>query len=255
MKLPLEVALRKASYSRRRSRHGVVPLRDWSAAPTDQCGAAARDRRRRRRQRTPPPPPILRANNMSLSVGTRVGPYEILGLIGAGGMGEVYRARDGRLRRDVAIKILPPALPPIAERLARFKREAQVLASLNHPHIAAIYGIEERPPKPGGATCSRWCSSSSTGPRWPTVSPRARFQSTRRCHRAADRRGARSGARARDRPSRPQARKHQAAARRDREGARLRAGEGGRGKRASARVRICRRNRPTATSTARRATE
>ena len=80
---------------------------------------------------------------MSLSPGARLGPYEIVAAIGAGGMGEVYRARDTRLKRDVAIKILPDALASDPERLARFQREAQVLASLNHPHIAAIYGFEE----------------------------------------------------------------------------------------------------------------
>jgi Tol biopolymer transport system component len=80
---------------------------------------------------------------MSLAAGIRLGPYEILSPLGAGGMGEVYRARDGKLNRDVAIKVLPEAFALDAERLARFRREAQVLASLNHPHIAAIYGLEE----------------------------------------------------------------------------------------------------------------
>ncbi len=80
---------------------------------------------------------------MSLAAGTRLGPYEILAPIGAGGMGEVYRARDAKLNRDVAIKVLPEAVADDAERLARFQREAQVLASLNHPHIAAIYGLEK----------------------------------------------------------------------------------------------------------------
>ena len=80
---------------------------------------------------------------MSLSPGTRLGPYEILSPLGAGGMGEVYRARDAKLNRDVAIKVLPEAVAEDAERLARFQREAQVLASLNHPHIAAIYGLEK----------------------------------------------------------------------------------------------------------------
>jgi Tol biopolymer transport system component len=80
---------------------------------------------------------------MSLSIGRRVGQYEILAAIGAGGMGEVYRARDTRLHRDVAIKILPGQVAADSERLARFRREAQVLASLNHPHIAAIYGVED----------------------------------------------------------------------------------------------------------------
>jgi Tol biopolymer transport system component len=80
---------------------------------------------------------------MPLSAGTRLGPYEILAPIGAGGMGEVYRARDTKLDRDVAIKVLPAALAQDAERLARFEREAKVLASLNHPNIAQIYGVEE----------------------------------------------------------------------------------------------------------------
>jgi len=80
---------------------------------------------------------------MPLSDGTRLGSYEILSALGAGGMGEVYRARDTRLDRDVAIKILPEAFAADAERVARFQREAKVLASLNHPHIAAIYGLED----------------------------------------------------------------------------------------------------------------
>ena len=80
---------------------------------------------------------------MPLSDGTRVGSYEILSALGAGGMGEVYRARDTRLDRNVAIKILPHAFVADAERVARFQREAKVLASLNHSHIAAIYGLEE----------------------------------------------------------------------------------------------------------------
>src|SRR4051812_30081665 len=73
----------------------------------------------------------------------RIGPYEIVGLLGVGGMGEVFRARDPRLRRDVAIKVLPASVALDAERLARFDREARILASLNHQHIAGIYGIEQ----------------------------------------------------------------------------------------------------------------
>jgi serine/threonine protein kinase len=80
---------------------------------------------------------------MSLPTGTKVGPYQIVGALGSGGMGEVYRARDLRLARDVAIKALPHGFSGDPDRVARFAREAQVLASLNHPHIAAIYGIEE----------------------------------------------------------------------------------------------------------------
>jgi len=82
---------------------------------------------------------------MPLTAGTRLGAYEIQAAIGAGGMGEVYRATDTSLKRQVAIKVLPDALATDAERLARFQREAEVLASLNHHNIAAIYGIEEAP--------------------------------------------------------------------------------------------------------------
>jgi hypothetical protein len=80
---------------------------------------------------------------MALAPGSRLGPYDVVGSIGAGGMGEVYRARDPRLDRDVALKILPASFAADPERLARFEREAKTLASLNHPHIAQIYGIEE----------------------------------------------------------------------------------------------------------------
>ncbi len=81
---------------------------------------------------------------MSLSAGTRLGPYEIVAPLGVGGMGEVYRARDTKLDRDVAIKVLPETFALDADRLARFEREAKSLAALNHPNIAAIYGIEDR---------------------------------------------------------------------------------------------------------------
>ena len=80
---------------------------------------------------------------MSLAIGTRIGPYQVIGSLGEGGMGEVYRARDARLNRDTAIKVLPAAVAQDAERVARFRREAQVLAALNHPNIAAIHGLEE----------------------------------------------------------------------------------------------------------------
>ena len=80
---------------------------------------------------------------MPLASGTRVGGYEILAQIGAGGMGEVYRAHDAKLNRDVALKILPESFASDVERVARFRREAQVLASLNHPNIGHIYGFED----------------------------------------------------------------------------------------------------------------
>ncbi|MDO8677157.1 MAG: protein kinase [Acidobacteriota bacterium] len=80
---------------------------------------------------------------MPLPAGTRIGVYEIQSPLGAGGMGEVYRARDTKLGREVAIKILPAAFTNDPERLARFEREARMLASLNHPHIGAIYGVDD----------------------------------------------------------------------------------------------------------------
>ena len=80
---------------------------------------------------------------MALTPGTRLGVFELTAQIGAGGMGEVYRATDTKLKRQVAIKILPPSFAADHDRLARFQREAEVLASLNHPNIAAIYGLEE----------------------------------------------------------------------------------------------------------------
>jgi serine/threonine protein kinase len=82
---------------------------------------------------------------MALTTGSRVGPYEITGSLGSGGMGDVHRARDTRLKRDIALKILPESFAADPDRLARFQREAEVLASLNHPNIAQIYGIEEAP--------------------------------------------------------------------------------------------------------------
>ena len=86
---------------------------------------------------------------MSLTSGTRIGPFEVVGSVGAGGMGEVYRARDTKLQREVALKILPDAFALDPDRLARFEREAQVLASLNHPNIGGIYGFEEGPAEAG----------------------------------------------------------------------------------------------------------
>src|SRR6476661_3680058 len=82
---------------------------------------------------------------MALSPGARVGSFEIVSAIGAGGMGEVYRATDSNLKRSVAIKVLPASVAGDADRLARFQREAEVLAVLNHPNIAAIYGLEKAP--------------------------------------------------------------------------------------------------------------
>jgi len=80
---------------------------------------------------------------MTLAAGTRLGPYEILSPLGAGGMGEVYRGHDVKLGRDVAIKVLPETMARDADRLARFEREARSLAALNHPNIVTIYAVEE----------------------------------------------------------------------------------------------------------------
>jgi len=80
---------------------------------------------------------------MALEVGSRLGHYDVTALIGEGGMGEVYRTRDTKLDRDVALKVLPEAFTSDPERLARFEREAKVLASLNHPNIGGIHGLEE----------------------------------------------------------------------------------------------------------------
>src|ERR1700758_1321264 len=85
---------------------------------------------------------------LGLSAGTRLGPYEIVSPLGAGGMGEGYRARDSKLGRSVAIKVLPADVARDPEKLGRFQREAKVLASLNHPNIASIYGFEDSD-KPG----------------------------------------------------------------------------------------------------------
>src|SRR5262245_63166690 len=99
-----------------------------------------------------PDPVTIRAaslQQMPLGPGVRLGPYEIQSAIGAGGMGEVYCARDTRLKREVALKILPESYATDPERLARFQREAEALASLNHPNIAAIHGLEEGPAEVG----------------------------------------------------------------------------------------------------------
>jgi serine/threonine protein kinase len=87
---------------------------------------------------------------VALTPGSSIGSYQIAAQIGAGGMGEVYRATDTKLKRDVAIKVLPEAVAGDADRLARFQREAQVLAALNHPGIAHIYGVEDAPASTSG---------------------------------------------------------------------------------------------------------
>ena len=113
---------------------------------------------------------------MALLPGTHFGPYEVRSALGAGGMGEVYRARDGKLQRDVALKVLPDGVGRRPDRLARFEREAQVLASLNHPHIGA-----DLRPRGVGRRHARWSWSWSRARRSPSASRRGRCRSTRRC--------------------------------------------------------------------------
>ncbi len=162
---------------------------------------------------------------MPLTPGSRFDVYEIGALVGAGGMGEVYRARDTRLNRDVAIKVLSGALAADPERLARFDREARLLASLNHPSIAQIYGFVD-------------LRRRGRAPRGPGARARGRADA-RRPHRqgahsgaegdhagAPDCLGARGGARRRYRPPRSQAGQRQGDRRGRREGPRLRPRQG-----------------------------
>ena len=132
---------------------------------------------------------------MSLSAGTHLGPYEILARIGAGGMGEVYRARDNRLKRDVALKVLPEAIARDTQRMARFERQAQLLASLNHPNIAALYGVEDS--GGGRALVMGW----SKARRSPSASAAGRSRSRRRCPSPG--RSPRRSTTSRPRPRRP----------------------------------------------------
>ena len=124
---------------------------------------------------------------MALSPGATLGPYEILAPLGAGGMGEVYRARDARLDRDVAIKVLPASSPSDAERLRRFEQEARAAGALNHPNILAVYDVGDargRAVRRHGAARGRdVCASGSRRARSPS-----RKASTTRCRsRAASR--------------------------------------------------------------------
>ena len=158
---------------------------------------------------------------MALSVGQTAGPYEIVAPLGAGGMGEVYRATDTRLGRDVALKLLPEAFASDPDRLARFEREAKLLASLYHPSIATLFGLEEVAGQrvlvmelvQGEDLAERL-------KRGPIPVDEAIAD------RAADRGSARGGAREGHRPPRPQARERQADARRQGQGARLRPRQG-----------------------------
>ena len=158
---------------------------------------------------------------MPLTPGTRIGAYDVTGPLGAGGMGEVYRARDTKLDRDVALKVLPEAFTTDPDRLARFEREARVLASLNHPNIAQIHGLEET----GGTRGAGPGAGRGSDPRRP---PRAGPDPPRRgaVHRPADRPGVAGRARGgRDSPG-SEAGQRQGARGRDRQGPGLRSGQG-----------------------------
>ena len=133
---------------------------------------------------------------MPLTPGFRLGPYEILSALGAGGMGEVYRARDGTLNRDVAIKVILASIAGDPDHLARFSREAHVLASLNHPNIAQIHGLVDLPAVAGGAIASRALVMELVEGLDARRADRARPDTARRgaADRQADRGCARSGA-------------------------------------------------------------
>ena len=163
--------------------------------------------------------------------GQRLGPYEIGPLIGSGGMGDVYRARDTRLERDVAIKVLPDVFTADANRRARFEREARLLAALNHPHIAAIYGFEQRD---GIHGLVLELVEGQTLCRTPVGGAAAGTRGTGDC--AADRRCARRGPREGNRSPRSEAVQYHDHARWRRQGARLRPGEGGAPRNAAGRV-------------------
>ena len=160
---------------------------------------------------------------MPLSAGTRLGHYDVTSLLGEGGMGQVWQATDTQLNRQVALKILPDAFASDPDRLARFQREAQVLASLNHPNIAQIYGIEE-----AGGTRALVLELVEG----PTLADRIAagpipLDETLPIARP-DCRGVGSRARSRRHSSGSEARQHQGARRRDRQGAGFRTGQGAR---------------------------
>ena len=152
--------------------------------------------------------------------GQCIGPYQVSALIGTGGMGEVYRAHDAKLGRDVAIKVLPPMFTADRERVARFDSEARMLAALNHPHIGAIYGLEEAGGMPAlGAGARRRRDAGRSAAPWAGAHGRCVG------HRATDRGRAGCCASEEDHPPRLEAGEHQSYTRRPREGVGLRPGE------------------------------
>ena len=178
-----------------------------------------------------------RSGPSAVMTGRHIGSYTVQALIDAGGMGEVYRARDTKLGRDVAIKVLPPAFMADPARRARFEREARLLATLNHPNIAQIYGLEESDGAqalvmelvPGETLAAAdWFNGPRHQPnRW-TAS--GAFPGRVAVHRAADGGRGRSGAREGHAPPRSEAGQHQGHSRRRGQGARLRTRQGVRGR-------------------------
>ena len=167
---------------------------------------------------------------MALASGGRLGSYEVVSAIGSGGMGEVYRARDTKLHRDVALKILPEEFAADPERRARFEREARTLASLNHPHIAQIYGVED------SGTTHALVMELVEGPTLADRIAQGAIPLDEALSIAsADRVGARGRPRSGRRPPRPQAGQRQGSSRRGGESAGLRVGEGARAPRSRAR--------------------
>ncbi len=161
-----------------------------------------------------------------MMIGQTLSHYRITAKLGEGGMGEVYRATDTTLDREVAIKVLPAALADDPERLARFEREAKLLAPLNHPNIATIYGFESAT-LDDGSRRHFLAMELVEGEDLAERLTRGPSRSTRRSAIAhADRRGARGGPREGHRPPRPQARQRQGHPGRQGQGARLRPGQG-----------------------------
>src|SRR5262249_17103957 len=135
----LSAPARPHLHPRGRAREGARPARAAAEDPVLPLARLAEDRPELRSAPQQPPLPEVGGREMTLTAGSRLGPYEVLSPLGAGGMGEVYRARDSKLDRDVAIKVLPPELTSDPEALARFEREAKAVAALSHPNILAIH--------------------------------------------------------------------------------------------------------------------
>ena len=161
---------------------------------------------------------------MTLAAGTSLGPYRIVCPLGQGGMGEVYRAHDPRLGRDVALKVLPDSMASDADCLARFTREARALAALNHPHIVTIFSTEDAPSTGSGQPLIRFLTMELVeGRTLDQVIPAGGVSMAKFFDVAtAPRRRARGRAPAPNHPSRPEARQRDGGRRRTREGSRLR---------------------------------